>query len=73
MHRLFGGAVPLSSTKSFFGHTLGASGVLETIATLLLVKEGVAPHGLRHGRAARGMRAARLRAPPAPAAARSAP
>ena len=47
VHRLFGGAVPLSSTKSFFGHTLGASGVLETIATLLLVNEGVAPHGLR--------------------------
>ena len=47
VHRLFGDAVPLSSTKSFFGHTLGASGVLETIATLLLVNEGLAPPGLR--------------------------
>ena len=47
LHRLFGGTTPISSTKSFFGHTLGASGVLELIATLLLAGDGVIPHGLR--------------------------
>ena len=47
LRRLFGDATPVSSTKSFFGHTLGASGVLETIASLLLANDGVVPHGLR--------------------------
>ena len=45
--RVFGGSTPISSTKSFFGHTLGASGVLELIASLLLAGDGVVPHGLR--------------------------
>ena len=44
---MFGDSTPISSTKSFFGHTLGASGVLELIASLLLVGDGVVPHGLR--------------------------
>ena len=47
LRRLFGDATPVSSTKSFFGHTLGASGVLETIASLLLAGAGVIPPGLR--------------------------
>ena len=47
LRRLFGDATPVSSTKSFFGHTLGASGVLETIASLLLAGSGVIPPGLR--------------------------
>ena len=47
LSRLFGGSTPISSTKSFFGHTLGASGVLEMIASLLLIDNGVVPHGLR--------------------------
>ena len=47
LRRLFGDATPISSTKSFFGHTLGASGVLETIVSLLLANDGVVPHGLR--------------------------
>ena len=45
--RIFGDTTPISSTKSFFGHTLGASGVLELIASLLLADDGVVPHGLR--------------------------
>ena len=47
VRRLFGDTTPVSSTKSFFGHTLGASGVLELIASLLLAGDGVVPHGLR--------------------------
>ena len=47
LRRIFGGSTPVSSTKSFLGHTLGASGVLELIASLLLVGDGVLPHGLR--------------------------
>lgn len=45
--KLFGTDTPISSTKSFMGHTLGASGVLELISTLLLANDGVVPHGLR--------------------------
>ena len=47
LRRLFGDTTPISSLKSFIGHTLGASGVLELIASLLLAGDGVVPHGLR--------------------------
>ena len=47
LRRLFGDTTPISSIKSFLGHTLGASGVLELIASLLLAGDGVVPHGLR--------------------------
>ena len=47
LRRMFGDTTPISSTKSFLGHTLGASGVLELIASLLLADDGVVPHGLR--------------------------
>jgi len=33
--------IPISSTKSMIGHTQGACGVLEIIATILTLKEGV--------------------------------
>ena len=33
--------IPISSTKSMLGHTQGACGALETIATLLSFKEGI--------------------------------
>ncbi len=35
--------VPLSSSKSLFGHALGAAGALEMLATVLAVRENVAP------------------------------
>ncbi len=41
--RIFGDRVPVSSPKSFLGHTLGASGVIETIITLLLAEKGYVP------------------------------
>lgn len=38
---LFGDKVPVSSLKGYFGHTLGASGAIETAATLKMMEEGV--------------------------------
>ena len=38
--------VPVVANKSYFGHTLGASGALETIATLLGLEAGVVPPNL---------------------------
>ena len=37
---LFGGQIPVSSLKGHMGHTLGACGALESIATILMIKEG---------------------------------
>ncbi|MGA7614303.1 MAG: beta-ketoacyl-[acyl-carrier-protein] synthase II, partial [Thermoanaerobaculia bacterium] len=42
-----GGRVPVSSTKSYFGHTLGASGGLEAVITVLALMHQVAPPTLR--------------------------
>ena len=36
----FGRAMPISSTKSYVGHTLGACGSLEAILTILMMNEG---------------------------------
>ncbi len=38
---LFGGGVPVSSLKGNIGHTLGASGVIELIASLYMMEKGV--------------------------------
>lgn len=38
--------VPVVANKSFFGHTLGASGALETIVTLLTLENETAPPNL---------------------------
>ena len=38
--------VPVGATKSYFGHTLGASGTLEAVGTLLALEHGVAPPNL---------------------------
>jgi 3-oxoacyl-[acyl-carrier-protein] synthase II len=46
-----GAAVPVSSTKSFFGHTLGASGAVEAVVTVLALMNGLAPPTLRMNRA----------------------
>ena len=40
MHRVFGDKVPVSALKGYLSHTLGASGALESIATLVMMNEG---------------------------------
>ena len=43
-HQVFGPRVPISSLKSFMGHTLGACGALEAWMTIEMMREGwVAP------------------------------
>lgn len=39
-------AIPVVSTKSYFGHTLGASGIVETIASLIALESGTLPPNL---------------------------
>ena len=36
-------ALPVSSTKSMHGHTLGAAGAIEAVATVLALGNGVLP------------------------------
>jgi nodulation protein E len=46
IHRVFGGhagRLAVSSTKSMLGHTLGAAGGLELVASILAIKEGIVP------------------------------
>lgn len=38
---VFGGSVPVSSLKGYIGHTLGASGAIELIASLLMMERSV--------------------------------
>jgi 3-oxoacyl-[acyl-carrier-protein] synthase-1 len=40
---LFGNATPCSSTKGHTGHTLGASGIVEAIISVLSIREGLIP------------------------------
>ena len=40
IREVFGSAVPVSSLKGYIGHTLGASGAIELIASLLMMKKG---------------------------------
>jgi 3-oxoacyl-[acyl-carrier-protein] synthase II len=44
---VLGDQVPVSSSKSFFGHTLGAAGGLEAVVTVLALMHQVAPPTLR--------------------------
>ena len=39
--KVFGGSIPVSSLKGYIGHTLGASGSLELIASLAMMDKGV--------------------------------
>jgi 3-oxoacyl-[acyl-carrier-protein] synthase II len=46
LRRVFGaraGRLPVSSTKSMVGHTLGAAGAIEAVATLLGMRGGYLP------------------------------
>ena len=38
---IFGDSVPVSSLKGYLGHTLGASGAIELIASLLMMERGI--------------------------------
>jgi nodulation protein E len=40
---IFGQRVPVSSTKSMHGHTLGAAAALESLATTIALRDGVLP------------------------------
>jgi 3-oxoacyl-[acyl-carrier-protein] synthase II len=42
-----GAGVPVSSSKSYFGHTLGASGAVEAVVTVLALLHQIAPPTLR--------------------------
>jgi len=49
IRRIFGDRrVPVSSTKSMIGHTLGAAGAIEAAATVLAVHHGVLPPTINH-------------------------
>lgn len=42
IHRIFGARVPVSALKGYLSHTLGASGAIESAATLLMMRDGFA-------------------------------
>jgi 3-oxoacyl-[acyl-carrier-protein] synthase II len=43
--------VPVSSTKSAIGHLMGAAGAVEAVATLMALRDRVAPPNLGYGEA----------------------
>jgi 3-oxoacyl-(acyl-carrier-protein) synthase len=64
LHTVFGESCPpISGLKGMFGHTLGAAGVVETIACVLAMRENVLPGTPRLKVAAEGMPAGIVREP----------
>jgi 3-oxoacyl-[acyl-carrier-protein] synthase-1 len=47
IERLLGSRVPVVSTKSYTGHTLGAGGATEAVLALLSIEHGFIPASLR--------------------------
>jgi 3-oxoacyl-[acyl-carrier-protein] synthase II/nodulation protein E len=46
IHQVFGpraSQIPVSSTKSLHGHSIGASGAIEALATIIALKENLLP------------------------------
>jgi 3-oxoacyl-[acyl-carrier-protein] synthase II len=40
IHRIFGAKVPVSALKGYLSHTLGASGAIESVATIAMMRDG---------------------------------
>ncbi len=40
VHRIFGAKVPVSALKGYLSHTLGASGAIESVASIVMMKDG---------------------------------
>jgi 3-oxoacyl-[acyl-carrier-protein] synthase II len=44
IHRVYGSRVSVTAIKGYTGHTLGASGAIEAVGTILMMREGfIAP------------------------------
>jgi 3-oxoacyl-[acyl-carrier-protein] synthase II len=53
--KVLGDGVPVSSTKSAIGHLLGAAGAVEAVATLLAMRDRVAPPTLNYAEPDEGL------------------
>jgi 3-oxoacyl-[acyl-carrier-protein] synthase II len=53
--KVLGDGVPVSSTKSSIGHLLGAAGAVEAVATLLAMRDRVAPPTLNYAEPDEGL------------------
>jgi 3-oxoacyl-[acyl-carrier-protein] synthase II len=53
--KVLGDGVPVSSLKSSIGHLLGAAGAVEAVATLLAMRDRVAPPTLNYGEPEEGL------------------
>jgi 3-oxoacyl-[acyl-carrier-protein] synthase II len=64
LRTIFGDACPpVSGLKGMLGHTLGAAGVIETIASVLAIQNGLLPGTPRLSAAAEGMPASLVATP----------